>query len=273
MAGPEKLDHWRIEPGSAVDLGRIDSSSTPAAPGGKKETEEATIELRTQLAKWQAKLAAEKRQSLLVVLQAMDTGGKDGTIRNVFAGVNPVGVRVTSFKAPSDEELAHDFLWRAHRATPATGEIAIFNRSYYEDVLVVRVHELVPREVWSKRYRIINDFEHGLAAAGTTAVKLHLHISKDEQAERLRDRVKDPDKRWKFNPDDLAERAHWTDYRAAYEDAIAKTATDHAPWYVIPADHKWYRDYAVLRILVETLAEMNPQFPKIDIDPDTVVIP
>jgi PPK2 family polyphosphate:nucleotide phosphotransferase len=207
-------------------------------------------------------LWAEGERALLVVLQGMDTSGKDGTIRHVFCGVNPLGVRVTPFKAPSEEERKHDFLWRAHRAVPANGEMGLFNRSHYEDVLIVRVHAFVPEPVWRARYDAINDFERHLAEEGTTIVKFWLHISADEQRRRLQARLDDPAKRWKFNPDDLTERKLWPEYRAAAEEMLARTATPEAPWYVVPADHKWYRNWAVSRMLVDTLEEMNPQYPE-----------
>jgi PPK2 family polyphosphate:nucleotide phosphotransferase len=252
---------WRIEPGSRVSLARIAPDSTDGAPGGKKKTRAASEDLRLELDDLQGRLYAESGQSLLLVLQAMDAGGKDGTIRSVFAGVNPQGVKVTSFKVPTEEERGHDFLWRIHPHVPRHGEIAIFNRSHYEDVLVVRVHNFVPKAVWSKRFDHINAFEANLADARTRIVKLFLHISKDEQRRRLQERIDVPEKRWKFNPGDLEERALWDDYQAAYRDAIAKTSTRAAPWYVIPADHNWYRDWAVLSVLVETLKEMHPRYP------------
>ncbi|HEX2849602.1 MAG TPA: polyphosphate kinase 2 family protein [Acidimicrobiales bacterium] len=265
-------DRWRVSPGTELHLGGVDPGSTAGAPGDEDATDAASEELRSRLEDLQERLWAEDRRSLLLVLQAIDAGGKDGTIKKVFSGVNPQGVKVTSFKEPSDEELAHDFLWRVHKAVPARGEIGIFNRSHYEDVLVVRVHDIVPKSVWSKRYGIINDFEHTLTEAGTTVVKLFLHISKDEQAERFRKRLDNPHKRWKFSKGDLAERARWDDYVAAFEDAISKTSTEHAPWYVIPADHKWYRDWAALSILVDTLEGLDPKFPEPEEGLDSVVV-
>ncbi len=252
---------WRVKPGSAVHLGKIDTRSTDGAPGDKKDTEAASEELQLEMQGLQERLYAEGKQSLLVVLQAIDAGGKDGTIKNVFRGLNPASCRVVSFKVPSEEERSHDFLWRVHAKTPAKGEVVVFNRSHYEDVLVVRVHTLVPEEVWRRRYDLINDFEANLAAAGTRIVKLYLHISKEEQAERFQARLDDPTKQWKFRKGDLDERARWDDYRAAFEEAIARTSTDVAPWYVVPADRKWYRNWAVNRILLETLSDMDPQYP------------
>ncbi len=253
---------WRVKPGGKLDLAAVDTRGTDGAPGDKEATKEATDALRERLVELQERLYAEHRQSLLVVLQAIDTGGKDGTIRNVFSGVNPAGVEVTSFKRPSEEELAHDVLWRIHRATPGAGHIGVFNRSHYEDVLVVRVHGLVPDDVVEARYGHIKAFEANLVAAGTRVVKLFLHISKDEQRERLQSRLDDPAKHWKFELGDLEERKLWPQYQEAFRDALRETSTDDAPWFVIPADRKWYRDWAVLTILVEALEAMDPQFPE-----------
>jgi PPK2 family polyphosphate:nucleotide phosphotransferase len=269
---PGTLDRLRVPPKKSPHLHKIDPADTDGAPGGKEETIAASAELNEQLAELQERLWAENRRSLLVVLQALDAGGKDGAIRKVFSGVNPQGCRVTSFKAPSEEELAHDFLWRIHKATPRKGEIGIFNRSHYEDVLIVRVHDLVPKAVWSKRYAMINAFESNLAASGTTIVKFFLHISKEEQADRFRKRIENPEKNWKFRSEDLAEREHWDDYQKAFEDALTKTSTDVAPWYVIPADKKWYRDWALLSVLVATLRSMDPQYPEPEEDLSGIVV-
>ncbi len=252
---------WRVREGSRLLLSDIDTRSTEGAPGDKPATQEASAELRATLVEQQARLYAESGQSLLVVLQAMDTGGKDGAIRNVFSGVNPQGITVTSFKAPTEEQLAHDFLWRIHRAAPGKGQIAVFNRSHYEDVLVVRVHGLVPAEVVEARYGHVRAFEANLADAGTRVVKFFLHISSEEQAERLQSRLDDPAKHWKFELGDLGERRRWSEYQAAFRDAIAQTTTDQAPWYVIPADRKWYRDWAILTVLTQTLDDMDPRYP------------
>jgi PPK2 family polyphosphate:nucleotide phosphotransferase len=254
-------DLWRVRPGTPLDLSAIDTRDAGTAPGDKEATVEATALLTTRLGELQERLWAEQRRSLLVVLQALDAGGKDGTVKHVFRGVNPAGVRVTSFKAPSDEELAHDFLWRVHKAVPARGEIGVFNRSHYEDVLVARVAGLVPESVWRPRYDAIWAWEHHLAAEGTVIVKLFLHISKEEQAERFRERLDDPAKHWKFNRADLAVRDEWDDYQVAYTEAIERTTTDESPWYVIPADRKWFRNWAVSSVLVDTLEAMAPQFP------------
>ena len=266
------VDHLRVKPKTKAGIAKIDPDSTKGAPGDKRVTEAASAALNEELSELQERLWAENERSLLVVLQAIDAGGKDGAIRKVFGGVNPQGCRVTSFKAPSEEEQAHDFLWRVNKATPRKGEIGIFNRSHYEDVLVVRVHDLVPKKVWSKRYSIINDFEAGLAASGTTIVKFFLHISKEEQAERFRKRLENPEKNWKFRRADLEEREHWDGYQKAFEDALTKTSTAAAPWFVIPADHKWYRDWALLSVLVETLRDLDPRFPEPEEDLAGIVI-
>lgn len=254
-------DRWRVAAGEPVDLSAIDTREPAGAPGGKRETNAATAELNERLARLQERLYAESRRSVLVVLQALDAGGKDGTVKHVFRGVNPAGVAVTSFKAPSSEELAHDFLWRVHLRAPERGHIGVFNRSHYEDVLVVRVEDLVPEEVWRPRYESIRGFERTLVQEGTTVVKLYLHISREEQAERFQARLDDPEKHWKFNEDDLTVRDRWSAYREAYTEAIEETCTEEAPWYVVPADRKWYRNWAVSTILVSTLERMDPRFP------------
>lgn len=263
---------WRVEPGEQVDLDKIDTRGTEGAPGDKTATAEATEELAARLGELQGRLWAEGSRSLLVVLQAMDAGGKDGTVKQVFRGINPMGVHAVSFKAPNDEERAHDFLWRIRRELPRRGDVGIFNRSHYEDVLIARVEQLVSQRVWRSRYDTIRAFESSLAVEGTTVVKLFLHISKDEQAERFRARLEDPAKNWKFEPGDLQVRTRWDDYRSAYTDAIEETSTRHAPWYVIPADRKWYRNWAVSTILVEALERMGPQFPKPEPGLESVVI-
>jgi PPK2 family polyphosphate:nucleotide phosphotransferase len=211
-------------------------------------------------------LYAEQKHKVLIVLQGMDTSGKDGTIRRVFEGVNPQGVRVASFKQPTPEELDRDFLWRVHKQVPGKGEMVIFNRSHYEDVLVVRVHELVPKEVWSKRYEHINSFERMLADEGTTILKFFLHIDQEEQKQRLQARLDDPHKHWKFNPADLEERKLWPKYMKAYEEAISKTSTDGAPWYIVPANRKWYRNIVVGTIIVEALTRLNMRYPEPEFD-------
>lgn len=255
-------DRWRVRPASPLVLTDVDTRDTAGAPGDKDETVEATSLLTIRLAELQERLWAEGRRSLLLVLQALDAGGKDGTVKHVFRGINPAGVQITSFKAPSEAERAHDFLWRVHARTPARGEIAVFNRSHYEDVLIARVADLVSEEVWRPRYDAIWAWENHLAAEGTEIVKIFLHISRDEQAERFRERLDDPTKHWKFRLADLEVRDRWDDYQRAYTEAIERTTTDQAPWYVVPADRKWYRNWAVSTILVDHLERLDPQYPE-----------
>ena len=219
------------------------------------------LKLNTELAALQEQLYAEGKHRLLIVLQAMDTGGKDGVIRAVFEGVNPQGVKVASFKVPTPVELSHDYLWRVHQQTPGKGEMVIFNRSHYEDVLVVRVHQLVPEEVWSRRYQHIREFERLLADEGTTILKFYLHIDLQEQAQRFLARVEDPTKQWKFNPGDLDERDRWEEYMKAYEDMLNQTSTDWAPWYIIPANKKWYRNWLISKIVIKTLKDLDMRYP------------
>lgn len=228
--------------------------------------------LRKELREWQTRLYAEGKQKLLVVLQAMDAGGKDGTIRSVFQGVNPQGVRVHSFKVPSKEELDHDFLWRIHKVVPGKGMMGVFNRSHYEDVLVVRVHDIVPETVWRPRYEQINQFEKLLHDTGTRILKFYLHISKKEQKARFQARLDDPSKHWKFSLEDVEKRKYWDDYMAAYEEMLEKTTTPWAPWYVIPSDQKWYRNLAISRVIMATIKEMNPLYPSAEGDFGDVVI-
>ena len=250
-----------IQPGQPIKIGQLSTRGRDFC-GDRKAAEKEFKQLREELIVWQQKLYAEGRQSLLIVFQAMDAGGKDGTIRKVFQGVNPQGVRVASFKKPSQKERAHDFLWRIHRETPGNGMIRIFNRSHYEDVLVVRVHNYVPQSVWEPRFEQINQFEELLSAAGTRILKFFLHISKDEQKERFQDRLDNPDKHWKFDVDDLNKRKLWDDYMSAFEDVLNRCSTPNAPWYAIPADNKWYRNLTITRTIVETLRDMNPCFPE-----------
>lgn len=265
-----------VEPGSVVDLGKIDPRRTPGLHGSKAEERAAAAQMHAEnvgaLQGLQYRLWAEGRRSVLVVLQGMDTAGKDGTIRHVFGALNPQGVRVVGFKQPTREELAHDYLWRVHRNTPDAGRIVVFNRSHYEDVLVVRVHGLVPDDVWQRRYEEINAFERLLTGSGTTMLKIFLHISKDEQKNRLQARLDDPVKRWKFSAGDLAERKRWDEYQAAYADAIARCSTAHAPWYVVPADRKWYRNWAISSIVRLAMERLDPQTPRAEIDPASVQI-
>jgi PPK2 family polyphosphate:nucleotide phosphotransferase len=263
----------RIAPGSPVNLAEIDPDETPGFTGDRDSATAELEALRGELEEFQERLFAEKRQALLIVLQAVDAGGKDGVIRNVFTAFNPQGTRVTSFGAPTEEELAHDFLWRVHAEVPGRGRVGIFNRSHYEDVLVVRVEQLVPAETWRARYEHINDFEALLEASGTTILKFLLHVSRAEQRERLQERLDDPRKRWKFRRGDLEARAKWDDYQAAYADALERCSTAEAPWYVIPANRNWYRNLAVARIVVDAARRMNPQFPEPDEDLSGIMVP
>ncbi len=260
-----------VSPGEKVNLNKID----PGATGDyehKDETFKRLQKLQEKLAGWQEKLYAEDKQSLLIVLQAMDTGGKDGALKSLLTGINPAGIRITSFKAPSTWELQHDFLWRIHMAAPPRGYIGVWNRSHYEDVLVTRVHGLIDKKTCIERYGDINAFEQLLADNGTTILKFYLHISKDEQKERLQARLDDPDKRWKFSPGDLEERKFWDDYQKAFEDALTACSTKTAAWHVVPANHKWARDIAIAERVVEALEKMNPKFPKASFDAASIVI-
>lgn len=263
--------HLTPKPGSKVNLKKYDPDYTDGYTKERAHAKQAQLE--AELSELQEKLYAQSTQSLLIVLQAMDAGGKDGTIKKVFDSTNPQGVHVASFKVPTALEAAHDFLWRIHPHTPAKGYISIFNRSHYEDVLVVRVKKLVPRHVWEARYEQINHFEKLLASSGTRILKFYLHISKDEQKERLQARLDEPDKNWKFDTADLAARELWEDYMEAFEAALTRCNTEYAPWYVVPANHKWYRDLVVTQALVETLRDMKVAYPKPIQDLKDVVIP
>ena len=266
------MDRYRVKPGRKIRLKDWDPNDTSAFDGGKKEARAHLDRLSDRMAALQEVLYAQHKHKVLIVLQGMDCAGKDGAIRRVFEGVNPQGVRVANFKVPSAEELDHDYLWRVHKQAPATGEIAIFNRSHYGDVLVVRVHGLVARKVWSRRYTQINDFERMLAEEGTTVLKFFLHIDLEEQKARLQARLDEPDKRWKFNVKDLDERKRWPDYMRAYEDVLNQTSTKWAPWFLVPANRKWYRDLVIGSAIVETLEGLNMKFPKTQEGLDDVVI-
>jgi PPK2 family polyphosphate:nucleotide phosphotransferase len=263
-------DELRIAPGTRAGLARRDPGATFGYD--KPKAQAATARELVRLSDLQDRLWAEAKQAVLVVLQGIDSAGKDGVIKKVMSAFNPQGCPVTSFKVPSADELAHDYLWRVHRQVPKKGEVGIFNRSHYEEVLVVRVHELVPKAVWSKRYDQINEFERMLTETGTTVLKFFLSIDRDEQRERFQARYDDPTKRWKFSMGDLEERKLWDDYQAAFEDAITKTSTDGAPWHVIPANHKWFRDLAVSTILADARAGLKPAYPEPeDLPPNLVV--
>jgi len=266
------MDAHRIKPGQKVRLNKIDSGDSSQFKGDKAAAKKAIETLTAELEPLQELLYAEHKHKVLVILQGMDTSGKDGVIRKVFEGVNPQGVDVAAFKLPTPEEMDHDYLWRVHQAVPGKGKIVIFNRSHYEDVLVVRVHSLVPKAVWSRRYQQIVDFERMLAEEGTLILKFYLHIDRDTQKARLQARLDDPSKHWKFNTGDLRERARWADYMHAYEDALEKTSTDDAPWYVVPSDKKWYRDWVIASTLVEKLKSLNMRYPENKDDLSKVVI-
>jgi PPK2 family polyphosphate:nucleotide phosphotransferase len=255
----------KVEPGGKLNLSEID----PGYTGEYDSQAEAQPEIEANLEKLtelQFRLFSEQKHALLVVLQAIDAGGKDGTIQHVIGAMNPQGCRVKGFKAPTPEELAHDFLWRVHPHVPARGEVAIFNRSHYEDVLVVRVHNLAPEAVWSQRYEMINQFEKGLAAAGVTILKFFLYIDKDEQLERFGDRLADPRKNWKISASDYQDREFFDDYLEAFEDAIRKTSQDYAPWFVIPSNKKWFRNLAVSQIIAQALEGLNMEYPAPSVD-------
>jgi PPK2 family polyphosphate:nucleotide phosphotransferase len=258
-------ERFVVAPGSKPRLSSVD----PGFKDKHESKESARAEIETHAARLrelQYLVYAEDRRSVLICLQGLDASGKDGTIRHVLGAMNPQGTRVHGFKRPSAEEAAHDFLWRAHAQAPARGEVVVFNRSHYEDVLVVRVHDLVPKDVWSKRYDVINDFERALHENGTHVLKFFLYISADEQLERFKQRLDDPARQWKISDSDYTERELWPAYMAAYEDALARTSTKHAPWFVIPANHKWFRDLAVSQILVDTLESFGMRLPEPRVD-------
>jgi PPK2 family polyphosphate:nucleotide phosphotransferase len=258
------IDKLRAKPGGQFKLGNFATDDTHGVSKAKAEKGLATH--TEKLAALHDLLYAEHKRALLIVLQGMDAAGKDGTIKHVMSGVNPQGCFVTSFKQPSVAELDHDFLWRVHAAVPGKGTIGIFNRSHYEDVLITRVHNLVPREVWKKRYDAINDFERILTESGVHVIKFFLHMSSGEQEKRFMARLTDPNKNWKSSAADFSERKYWNDYQAAYQEAVAKCTTRDAPWYVIPSDHKWFRNFAVGEIVIETLGSLKMKYPSVDIE-------
>jgi PPK2 family polyphosphate:nucleotide phosphotransferase len=260
--------HSIVRPGGDVQLKKLDPDDT----FGIKRNDKALEKTLDRLRELQLLLYADKRYSLLIVLQGLDAAGKDGTIRHVMSGVNPQGCDVTSFKAPSSEELARDYLWRIHKAVPPRGTIGIFNRSQYEDVLIVRVHKLVPKSVWQQRYQQINEFERMLTDNGTTVLKFFLHISKEEQKKRFEARIHDPSRNWKLSLPDFQERQHWDEYTAAYEDALSKCSTKEAPWYVIPANKKWFRNYLVAELIAKALENMRLKYPAPSVDISKVVL-
>ena len=259
----------RIDPGSKVRMKNLDPDATPLCDD-KTDGKEQCAGLEVRLGELQELLYAEHKHKVLIILQGMDTSGKDGTVRHVMSGVNPAGVRVVSFKKPTQEEVDHDYLWRVHAKMPGDGEIAVFNRSHYEDVLVVRVHNLVDKKVWKKRYKQINEFERTLTATGTTILKFFLNISKDEERKRLQERIDDPTKHWKFQHGDLEERKLWDDYMDAYAEMLERTSTKWAPWYVVPANAKWYRNLVVASVINEALKSLKMEYPAIDLSGEVV---
>ncbi len=266
----EPFSRLAVAPASVVTLGSCDSGDTL---GWTREDALIRTEAnRNRLAELHQLLWAENTRSVLIVLQGMDTSGKDGVIRSVMTGLNPQGCTVTSFKKPVGEEADHMYLWRIARALPARGDIGLFNRSHYEDVLIVRVHELVPKRVWKDRYDQINDFERLIADNDTTILKFFLHISKKEQKERLEERLADPAKNWKFSPQDLEERKHWNEYQQAYEDVLSRCSTTHAPWYIVPSDRKWVRNLVVSSVIVEAMEKLDMKWPRPAFDPKSIVV-
>ena len=267
------LERYIVPEGARVKLEEIDQNEKELFNHGGKDDHMPYFDLlRDELQMLQKVMYAESKRRVLVVMQAMDTGGKDGCVKHVFSRVDPQGIHVQSFKAPSERELARDFLWRVHQHVPRDGQITIFNRSHYEDIIAVRVKKIFGEEVWKRRYQHVLDFERMLAEEGTTIVKIFLHISKDEQRQRLQARLDNPAKHWKFNPDDLKDRNRWGDFMEAYEDVIERTSTPYAPWFIIPADRKWYRNLCVARIMVDTLKNLKMEFPQPDWDPSTIRI-
>jgi PPK2 family polyphosphate:nucleotide phosphotransferase len=266
------MKQYTVKPDTKVNLSEWDPNDTGEFKGGKKKALTEVEKMNDKLEALQELLYAEHKHKVLIIFQGMDTGGKDGAIRRVFNKIDPMGVRVASFKAPTPDDLNHDFLWRVHKHVPGSGEVVIFNRSHYEDVLIVRVHNIVPPEVWSKRYDQINEFERILAENGTTILKFYLHIDSDEQKERLQARLDDPTKRWKFHRGDLEERKYWPDYMQAYEDMLSKTSTDYAPWTIVPANRKWYRDVVISSVIINRLDGLNMKYPEPEENLDKVVI-
>ncbi len=262
----------RVQPGANVDLSTIPTRDEDLFPISKKEGRELFAKMNLEIDELQTRFYAEGKQRLLVVFQAMDTGGKDGTIRSVFEKMDPQGVRVASFKRPSSLEMAHDYLWRVHPHVPGNGEVVIFNRSHYEDIIAVGVKDIFPKSRWEKRYDHIVNFEKMLSDEGVTIVKIFLHIGKDEQKERLQARLDEPAKNWKFNPGDLDDRALWNKFMSAYEEVFKRTSTDCAPWYIVPADRKWVRNLIVAQIIIDTMEGLNMEYPEIEYDPGSVVI-
>ena len=264
---------YRVEPSKRVDLGDWDPDDTSGFEGSEDLARKESAKIDEALDKLQERLYAEHERKVLIVLQAMDTGGKDGTIRRIFQGMNPSGIRVAHFREPTPEESDHDFLWRVHSQTPGKGELVIFNRSHYESVLVERVHGLVTKDVWERRYKLIKGFESLLVEDGALILKFYLHIDQEEQRKRLQERLEDPNKQWKFSADDISERKLWDEYMRAYAEAIQETSTEQAPWYVIPANHKWFRDILVASVIVKAMDELGLKYPPLPESLKSAMIP
>ncbi len=257
---------YRIKPGEVVEIAKLDPDGEASAGVKKEHAKDETKNLVQKLDALQEQLFAEHVHKLLIILQAMDTGGKDGVIRRIFEGVSPSGVRVAHFRQPSQEEIDHGFLWRIYKQIPATGEMVIFNRSHYEGVLVERVHKLVPEPVWQARYQEINEFEQILSDEGITILKFFLNIDSNEQKQRMEERLADPTKEWKFSVDDIQERSFWNEYMKAYETALNRTSTTYSPWYAVPSNHRWLRDLVVSKVVVETLESFKMKYPRLPED-------
>lgn len=268
MSLKKACDRYKVEPGSKVKISKIDAGEKTLFDGNKESSLPVMEQQLARIKELQTKLYAQDKKKLLVVMQAMDTGGKDGCVRSVFGSVDPLGIHVQAFKRPTENELAHDYLWRVHKHVPRNGMISVFNRSHYEDILAVRVKEIFPETVWKRRYRHIVEFERMLADEGTTIVKIFLRISEEEQKERLQARLDNPAKHWKFNPGDLDDRKRWDRFMDAYEDVFEETSKDHAPWYVVPANRKWYRNLVVSQIVIDTLEKMDLSYPNVVWDPN-----
>ncbi len=263
------LEEFRIKPGAVVTLKNLDPAFSDKHEK-KKSAKHKIVKLQKRMDELQFQLYSEQKRSLLIILQALDAGGKDGVVRHVIGAMNPQGCRVVGFKEPSSEELAHDFLWRIEKATPRNGEVVVFNRSHYEDVLVVRVHNLVEKKIWSKRYDQINEFERRLTANGTHILKFFLHISKEEQLNRFKKRIDDPSRHWKISEADYSERVFWHDYESAYDDVLSKCSTIDAPWFVIPSDHKWFRNLAISKIITDTMEKLGIETPEPTVNIDDI---
>lgn len=269
----EFSSRYLVKHGAKIQLSKIDAEEKQWAPPEERHIGERKLDkLRDEIQALQKVLYAQGKHRILIILQAMDTGGKDGCVKHVFSRVDPQGINVKAFKKPTHDELAHDFLWRVHPHVPGNGEIVIFNRSHYEDIIAVRVKKLLPEEVWTKRYRHIIDFEKMLVDEGTTILKFFLHISPDEQKARLESRLRQPEKHWKLNPDDLQDRSQWGEFMAAYDELLSKTSSLHAPWYVIPANRKWYRNLVVAQLVAGKLRQLHMEYPKPSWDPGSIVI-